>query len=450
MHIKEFKISENLTLKLEKGKTVIYVNGRVFRQCRYLLLNLNDRETNHTNNLKSIDEVADYLINDLRLIKNDSKSLVIPPETEFWGHCSNLQVWYENNYNTKLIHSNLAFPLLRKLTEVGDILAKRVFKEEIISRYNTGVESVRTFLKDNKYLSFLTNDELYSLLDTEYEIIKELEIVTDKDWLNVDIKNGKVIGVTHHGLKLTQVPYPIRRLANLERLDLRSNLIKEIPEWIGELQTIKKLYLTNNQLIKLPNSIGNLKDLEILKIHFNELTNLPKSFGNLSSLRKANLSRNLLKELPNSMGDLTKLEELDLRDNNLEKIPESVGNLKNLKSLVLNRNNLVSIPETFGNLCSIKILCINKNHLNDLPINLKNLAELEILDIGNNDFSSLRKPFDSLTSLKEIFLEGNPLKGLPGFVYKLPKLHLINIMSTNINKFGIMKKSLKKEIEIYR
>jgi hypothetical protein len=44
----------------------------------------------------------------------------IPPEIRFWAHCSNLETWGENNYDTRLIHSNLAFPLLKKLTEAGD------------------------------------------------------------------------------------------------------------------------------------------------------------------------------------------------------------------------------------------------------------------------------------------------------------------------------------------
>ena len=81
----------------------------------------------------------------------------------FWGHCSNVQAWAEHDYDTRLIHSNLAFPLLKKLSKAGDPMAKRVFKEEIAKRYSSGIASVRTFLQEAGYLKFLSPDELASL-----------------------------------------------------------------------------------------------------------------------------------------------------------------------------------------------------------------------------------------------------------------------------------------------
>jgi len=66
-------------------------------------------------------------------------------------------VWYENAYNTKLLHRNLAFPLLRRLTEVGDSLAKRVFTEEIAKRLESGSPSVVRFLIEEKYFHYAIN-----------------------------------------------------------------------------------------------------------------------------------------------------------------------------------------------------------------------------------------------------------------------------------------------------
>ena len=40
METKEFSINEFLKLKLEKNKTVIYIAGEPFKQCKYLLLNI--------------------------------------------------------------------------------------------------------------------------------------------------------------------------------------------------------------------------------------------------------------------------------------------------------------------------------------------------------------------------------------------------------------------------
>jgi len=61
---------------------------------------------------------------------------------------------------TDIIHSNLAFPLLKKLTEVGDPMPKRVFKEEIARRYKEGNITVRTYLEKEGYLNYLNKDEL--------------------------------------------------------------------------------------------------------------------------------------------------------------------------------------------------------------------------------------------------------------------------------------------------
>jgi len=40
MRVKEFKVNDYIKLKLENGRTNIYVKNRVFRQCMYLLLNI--------------------------------------------------------------------------------------------------------------------------------------------------------------------------------------------------------------------------------------------------------------------------------------------------------------------------------------------------------------------------------------------------------------------------
>ena len=76
----------------------------------------------------------------------------IDPETEFWGHCSNLQSWYKHDYDTRLLHSNLSFPLLKRLTKVGDPLANKVFKEEIAKRLASGYGTVIDYLTEEGYL----------------------------------------------------------------------------------------------------------------------------------------------------------------------------------------------------------------------------------------------------------------------------------------------------------
>ncbi len=153
----EFKINEYITLKLENRETVIYVNGERFIQCKYLLLNIPIGETEgaeKVEDIKSIDEAAETLDGREEQVK------VIPSETEFWGHCSNLQAWAENNYDTRLLHRNLAFPLLKKLTKAKDPQAKKVFKEEIAIRLGEGNRNVMLFLINGGYLSYFNEEEM--------------------------------------------------------------------------------------------------------------------------------------------------------------------------------------------------------------------------------------------------------------------------------------------------
>ncbi|KKL99185.1 hypothetical protein LCGC14_1816930, partial [marine sediment metagenome] len=162
--MREFRINEFLSLRLEGEWTNIYVGKVQFRQCTILLLNISTDEMSTFDEIESIDEAAEKvgasIENSMDLYK------FIPPETEFWGHCSNLQVWYEHDYDTRLIHSNLAFPLLRKLTEAGDPLAKVVFKTEIVKRYKNGTDATRDFLEIERFLHYLPVDErLHLILD---------------------------------------------------------------------------------------------------------------------------------------------------------------------------------------------------------------------------------------------------------------------------------------------
>ncbi|MFW9973632.1 MAG: hypothetical protein ACFFDF_25860 [Candidatus Odinarchaeota archaeon] len=157
--MKEFKINEHLTLKLEEGKTNIYVNGTLFHQCKFLLINTPIKEIDNLNDIKSIDDAAELL--DLSL-GNDIYKYDIPPEAEFWGHCSNLQVWYEYNYDLRLIHSNLAFPLLQRLTDAGDPLAAIRFKEELVKRLRKYPEMMPYYFFRG-YIEYLTKEEIQEL-----------------------------------------------------------------------------------------------------------------------------------------------------------------------------------------------------------------------------------------------------------------------------------------------
>ena len=161
---KEFIVNNYLKLKLEKDQTNIYVGERLFRQCKYLMLNISITKIRNYDYIESIDEAAERL--DPSMEGEGIYKYKISPETEFWAHCSNIQLWYENNYATCLLHRNLAFPLLMALTRAGDPAAKKVFKEEIAGRFESGYPSVVLYLINQGYLEYLNNEELDSVIES--------------------------------------------------------------------------------------------------------------------------------------------------------------------------------------------------------------------------------------------------------------------------------------------
>jgi len=165
-NLKTFKISNFIELKFIYNETYIYINNKRFDQCKYLLLNFPINKIEEYINIDSIDEASEVLDKSMEreLIENQR----ISPEVEFWGHCSNLQAWYENNYDTRLLHRNLAFLLLKKLADIGDLTAKKVFKDEIAMRLESGNKNVIQYLFNKKYTTYLTDDELNSLSLTPF------------------------------------------------------------------------------------------------------------------------------------------------------------------------------------------------------------------------------------------------------------------------------------------
>ena len=113
--------------------------------------------------------------------QDENGSQRISPGVEFWAHCSNLQVWYENDYDTRLIHRNLAFPLLRELTDAGDPLAKRVFGEEVAKRLESGYLPVISYLLLEHYTYYLSNDYFEAVAQSQKMIDILFKAVESKD-----------------------------------------------------------------------------------------------------------------------------------------------------------------------------------------------------------------------------------------------------------------------------
>ncbi|MFW9970710.1 MAG: leucine-rich repeat domain-containing protein [Candidatus Odinarchaeota archaeon] len=410
--MQEFKVNDFITLKLEGKNTVIYVAGERFQQCKHLLINIPIDEITAFDQIQSIDEVAEKFKITLET------SPMISPEARFWAHCSNLQVWVEHTYDTRLLHSNLAFPLLKKLAEVGDIEALRVFKEEIAARIESGYEPVIKFLWNEGYMKYLSKEELSTVLPPKYEELNFLfDIVNSinvkfywaKDRLDADeegpawfsMKDYKVVEFEiSHVPKLDKFPESITKLKSLLDVRMIEDSIKFVPESIGNLTQLQYLDLTGNKVEEIPHSIGNCKKLEVLKLRSNRIKILPKSIGNLILLKELDLTNNSLINLNESIGNLSMLKELYVGNNKITQIPKKIQYLHSLEHIDVMNNKIVKIPEFISNIKSLKSLLINGNRLNYITENLSIIDQIKSLQIDKKQLNQFRKLFQKLENKK--------------------------------------------------
>lgn len=325
--MKEFKVNRYLTLKLENDRTNIYVNGELFIQCKYLLLDFSVKEIIPITEIESIDGVSEYLN---KIWNNDDSLNMIPIETAFWGHCSNMQVWYENEYNNCLLPISISFPLLKKLASIGDDLAKKVFKKEIIKRFNSGYIPILEFLNQNRYLNHLDNQEIIRLLDN----FEFFDYYDNKIYIMKNKMKGSSRILNHEIYSTIFTQIKSLNIYNLNKIHL-----EEILKILGEFTNFQDLILINNKKKKkLQEKIGNFTDFTTLYLRGDQLPNLLNLIGNTINLEKLSLNDIRLTELPDTIKELKNLRKLYISRVNLIGFPEIITNLKNLKELILPNN----------------------------------------------------------------------------------------------------------------
>lgn len=162
----QFRVSPYIVLRLEGTKSVIYICDKKLLVCKDLLLEVSESNVGFYNSFNSVDEIIDSSAPGL--------NLEISPEVEFWGHCSNIQAWVENNYDTKLLDKRIAFPILKELSESGVVRARSIFKEQLIERLKSGGYNILIFFLNQEYLKIFNEHELFSeLLESNEALIME-------------------------------------------------------------------------------------------------------------------------------------------------------------------------------------------------------------------------------------------------------------------------------------
>jgi len=220
----EFTINEYLTLKLESGQTFIYVKGKRFRQCIRLVFHIPIIDVEDYDQIDSIDEVFElYRRLDGKRFHSENYSLDLTPEQEFWGHCSNIQAWVEHDYDTRLLHSNLAFPLLKALAREGLDQARKRLKFEIMRRFETISLNVLMMLTEQKYIFYLDAEAIKQKIE--------------------DLRINGFIDERRKRLLISRLKSALKKIIRKEQLiKLRkeNGLYGSCPECVGKLILIRE------------------------------------------------------------------------------------------------------------------------------------------------------------------------------------------------------------------
>jgi len=478
----EYKINDSIKLRLEDGKTIIYVNGKRFLSCKLVLLNITKDAIDKFDNLGSIDEVINRSMPEEEMIKKASEA-IITPEEEFWGHCSNLQAWFENDYDMCLIDSRLGFPLLMRLKKAGDNKASRAFKEEYIKRIKSGWIPAIVNLWREYYLKEFTQDERQILINEVKRAIKFVLKINGSErevpQINFLLSNGFLFLFKNEIQDLySLVKDLVKNVLKIRGSNKEDPIIKTILEYgylnflndeeklqfpiihsfrdecLNILETQREFRTCEELVLKKQLNFDSdhhsssekkefLDGIEIFKKNFNTFIREKKNpFNKTVKLLILNgyFSTLTKKDIKNHQ-KLQKLEALKYINLSYSHIafPKNFGYLSALKHFSLNGPSIIEFPESFVNLQSLESLNLKINNMNKLPELIYKLKNLKTLILNRNKLKMLPESIGRLTNLKELHLNSNKLEFLPNTIENLTSLESLDLSS---NKLKMLPESI--------
>ena len=361
---KEFDVNKNLKLKLISNKTTFYINNKKFLTSSLLYLqvphkdikNLSDLLTKYppevlAEKFKSLFDDGEY---------ENNMSGLVSAEEEFKLTCLNLQLWAENIYDYRLLHPELAVPLIKELVYAGDPIAKNVIKKVLTNIFTFGLPKFIRYLAepiyDNKrgnewqnHMSILTQTDLMDGLLNPLEATTMKEIITftetehrvlyegwwDDDFLrryiqqyHFLVENNSVVSMD---MELNQrhpsIPDSIENLKSLNSLRIIVNGSFDSIDFNRPIESLEslKLYIWGD--VKVPNKFHLFPNLRFLTIRFIEggsFKDQPTTLGSLKILRSFSLDGIILKEFPRYLLNLKRLRSAEFRDTGLTELPEDL------------------------------------------------------------------------------------------------------------------------------
>ena len=168
----KIKVNDYITISSERNKILIYIQGERFQEFDYSFIN---------KILKTSKSQLEKTNTQGNNIKNNYKT---DSENAYFNSFVNiLKLWIRNNYDTSILLYDISFPLLRKLVEVGDSHAKKVFIDEILKNLWDGDPLVVKYLISEKYVDYVALDNYKRQIHTPK--IKEIKLTIFICFINI-------------------------------------------------------------------------------------------------------------------------------------------------------------------------------------------------------------------------------------------------------------------------
>ncbi|KAJ3100694.1 hypothetical protein HDU97_001981 [Phlyctochytrium planicorne] len=254
-------------------------------------------------------------------------------------------------------------------------------------------------------------------LPNELGDLKELQTLNVNELLVRNVPDSlprlNLKSLVVHSLDAVTLASMIPKFPNLENLDLSKTNLSNISIDLSSLKSLKSLTLIECQLSSLE-FVQNLPLLERLNARTNVIKNFPAGLGASKNLQILNLAMNQIKRVPPKFSNFTKLQEVILSFNQLESI-EGLENCPSLQTLRVRNNFLSRFPATVARSTSITWIEIQSNNMTSID-GIEKMANLTVLYCDDNNIEKLPVAFRKLQKLQTL------VKSISGEISDMPRL----------------------------
>uniref|UniRef100_T1J7G9 Disease resistance R13L4/SHOC-2-like LRR domain-containing protein n=1 Tax=Strigamia maritima TaxID=126957 RepID=T1J7G9_STRMM len=328
---------------------------------------------------------------------------------------------------------NLSFNKLDDIPhEIGSMTALQTLdlSNNNLSTVPAGVGELihltQLYLRHNKLtnLPILKSCSQLKELFCGHNLIAELSQEAFEPLLNV-----KILELNDN--RINFIPSEIIRLSTLERLDLRNNLLTNLPSVLGIMPQLVTLSVEGNALKCIRRDLIQRGTSQVLKFLRSRFEDDPEAMALAKTTRRP-LSGEYVAEQEAFQLDRFTIRQsrlLSFSNKQLKEIPDNIFETAaecEVSNIVLSKNLLRELPESLSKTFKrLRELDLSYNQLASVPLFLSSASRLVFLDLRSNHLETLPSEFSQLQLLREICISNNKFKEIPSCLFSLTKLEIL-------------------------